>query len=565
MGMMEFKSLVELCENLEKTTKRNVMVDMVADFCKRLGEEEVEPAISMMLGRAFPKYDPRTLDVSWATLSKVIRQLSGADRETFHSAFRATGDVGAATQAVFEKKAAKKQSTLFEKPLTILEVRKIFEHMAGIKGQGSKERKERLLETLLSRATPLEAKYIVKIVTGEMRTGFQEGLMEAAVSRAFSIPLKEVQTASMLVGDVSEVAYIAKKLGRNGVLSLNFKVFRPVKPMLAHMASSLNEVFEEHGGKTALEFKLDGARIQIHMANGDVKIFSRRLTDVTKSLPEVVDLARSEVRAREAILEGEVIAVNDVGKPMPFQHLMRRFKRIHDIDEVARNVPVELYLFDILYVDGESVIRSPYVERRDRLKEIAGNIPLTKQKITGSLAEAEEFLREAVSEGHEGLMAKRLDSPYTPGVRGKHWFKIKEVLPPLDLVVVAAEYGYGRRHNWLSDYYLAARDGDRFMIIGKTFKGLTDDEIAEMTERLKKIAVREEGNRVIVLPRIVVEVAYNEIQSSPKYESGMALRFARITRIRDDKLPEEADTIETVRKIYESQFKRKAKIDFKET
>ncbi|MEM2610889.1 MAG: DNA ligase, partial [Candidatus Bathyarchaeia archaeon] len=209
----------------------------------------------------------------------------------------------------------------------------------------------------------------------------------------------------------------------------------------------------------------------------------------------------------------------------------------------------------------ESLIKTPYVERRRRLGEVAGSIPLTKQMVASSMEEAESFLRAAVSEGHEGLMAKRLDSPYTPGIRGKHWFKIKEVLEPLDLVIVAAEYGYGRRHNWLSDYYLAARDGEKFTVIGKTFKGLTDDEIAEMTERLKKIAIREEGSMVIVQPKIVVEVAYNEIQMSPKYESGMALRFARITRIRDDKSPEEADTIETVRKIYESQFRRKARVN----
>ncbi|MEM3715741.1 MAG: ATP-dependent DNA ligase, partial [Candidatus Bathyarchaeia archaeon] len=295
----------------------------------------------------------------------------------------------------------------------------------------------------------------------------------------------------------------------------------------------------------------------------NVRIFSRRLTDVTKSLPDIVSLVRGEIKSKGVILEGEVIAIGDDGKPMPFQHLMRRFKRIHEIDRVTGEIPVELYLFDALYIDGESMIKTPYIERRNRLKEIAGNIPLTRQIITGDLNEAEAFLKSAINEGHEGLMAKRLDSPYTPGVRGKHWFKIKPVLSHLDLVIVAAEYGYGRRHNWLSDYYLAARDGDSFTIIGKTFKGLTDDEIAEMTERLRSIAIREEGNKVIVLPKIVVEVAYNEIQKSPKYESGMALRFARIIRIRDDKTPEEADTIETVRKIYESQFERKAKSSYK--
>ena len=558
---MRFKLLAELCERLEKTTRRNLMIETVAEFLKNLSENEIEPAISMILGRPFPKYDPRTLDVSWATLSGIIKRLSGAEWTSFHSAFRSTGDIGSATQIVFERRSAHRQSALFEKPLTIIEVRKIFERIAEFRGQGSKDKKERLIEALLGRATPIEVKYLVKIMIGEMRTGFQEGLMEAAVSRAFSIPLKDVQKASMLTGDVSEVAYLCKKQGRKGILNLNFKVFRPIKPMLAQMAEDLKEVFREHGGKTALEYKLDGARIQIHLSNGEVKIFSRRLTDVTKSLPEIVNQVRSEVKAKEAILEGEVIAVGENGKPMPFQHLMRRFKRVYKIDKIAKSIPIELYLFDVLYIDGESLIEKPYIERRSRLKEVAGNIPLTKQIITSDLNEAESFLRMAVNEGHEGLIAKRLDGPYTPGVRGKHWFKIKEVLPPLDLVIVAAEYGYGRRHNWLSDYYLAARNGDKFTIVGKTFKGLTDDEIAEMTKRLKEIAVKEEGNKVIVLPKIVVEVAYNEIQRSPKYESRMALRFARITKIRDDKTPEEADTIETVRKIYESQFERKAKIN----
>ncbi|MBS7640354.1 MAG: ATP-dependent DNA ligase [Candidatus Bathyarchaeia archaeon] len=557
---MKFKSLVELCEKLEKTTRRNLMVSLVSDFLKGLSEEEIEPAVSMMLGRAFPKYDTRTLNVSWTTLSRVISRLAGSHWSAFHQAFRATGDVGAAVQAVFERRrAANKQATLLESPLTILEVRKIFEGISEARGEGSREKKERLLEALFSRATPSEAKYLTKIIIGEMRTGFQEGLMENAVAEAFSIPLRDVQLASMVTGDISEVAYLCKKYGKSGVINLGFKIFRPIKPMLAQMAASLKEVFEEHGGKTALEYKLDGARVQIHMSNGEIRIFSRRLTDVTRSLPEIVGLIRDELRAREAILEGEVIAVGEDSKPMPFQHLMRRFKRVHEIDKIAESIPVELYLFDVLYLNGESMIGKQYVERREILRDIAGSIPLTKQMITSSLSEAEAFLKAAVEEGHEGLMAKRLDSPYMPGVRGRHWFKIKETLPPLDLVIVAAEYGYGRRHGWLSDYYLAARDGDGFTIVGKTFKGLTDEEISEMTRRLKKIVIKEEDNKVIVLPKIVVEVAYNEIQRSPKYESGMALRFARIIRIRDDKGPEEADTIEVVRRIYESQFYKKSR------
>jgi len=267
------------------------------------------------------------------------------------------------------------------------------------------------------------------------------------------------------------------------------------------------------------------------------------------------------VKAREAILEGEVIAVGEDGSPMLFQHLMRRFRRVHDIEEMTKQIPVQLYLFDILYLDGQSLVANPYLERRRKLEEISGDISLTKQVITNDLEEAERFLEEAINKGHEGLMAKKLDSPYTPGIRGKRWFKIKKALEPLDLVIVAAEWGYGRRHEWLSDYYLAAREPEtgELLMVGKTFKGLTDEEIIQMTKRLKELAVKEEHGRVVVVPKIVVEVAYNEIQKSPKYKCGMALRFARITRIRDDKNPEEADTIQKVKEIYERQFEKKAK------
>jgi DNA ligase-1 len=292
-----------------------------------------------------------------------------------------------------------------------------------------------------------------------------------------------------------------------------------------------------------------------------VRVFSRRLTDVTQSLPEVVEAVKTSIRADEAIVEGEVIAVDGSGHPIPFQHLMRRFKRIHEVQSTAEKIPVRLYLFDVLYLNGESLISLSYVQRRKVLAESAGEIPLTKQVVTGKKNIAETFLREAMDAGHEGLMAKKLDSPYTPGTRGKRWFKIKPVLEPLDLVITAAEYGYGRRHGWLSDYYLAARDAvtGEFLNVGKTFKGLTDAEIIKMTKRLKELAVREERNRVVVLPKIVVEVAYNEIQQSPKYKSKMALRFARISRIRDDKNPEDADTMEKVREIFERQFAKKGK------
>jgi len=556
-----FKSLAELLKKIEATKKRLEIIGMTADFLRCLDAEEVEPAVSMILGRAFPKWSQKTLDVSWVTLSGILLRITGVDWNVFREAFTGTGDVGAAVKAVFEKTKVKKQALLLEKTLTITEVRRLLESIAGTAGSGSREKKERLIAALLSQASPVEAKYLVKIFVGEMRTGLYEGLMEQAVAKAFDVPLATVQKASMAMGDIGEVAAIAKTEGKARLSKIGFQVFRPVKLMLAQVASDVGEALAEHGGRTAFEYKYDGARVQIHKRGDEVRVFSRRLTDVTQSLPEVVEAVMANIEADEAIVEGEVIAVDESGHPIPFQHLMRRFKRVHEVQGTAEKIPVRLYLFDVLYLDGESLISLPYVQRRAVLAENAGEVPLTAQLVTDKKDRAETFLKAALDAGHEGLMAKKLDSPYTPGTRGKRWFKIKPVLEPLDLVITAAEYGYGRRHGWLSDYYLAARDAatGEFLNVGKTFKGLTDAEIIEMTQRLKELTVREEGHRVVVLPKIVVEVAYNEIQKSPKYKTEMALRFARISRIRDDKSPEDADTIEKVREIFERQFAKKGR------
>jgi len=556
-----FKALAEVCEKLEATSKRLVMIDLVAGFLNSLETQEVEPTVSMILGRPFPKWSQQTLEVSWAILSEIIKRITGVDWDIFMEAFSKTGDIGSATKTIFEHSRVKRQVALVERTLTIGEVRRSLEAIAESAGFGSREKKERLIEALLSRASPVEAKYLAKIFIGEMRTGFHEGLMEQAVSKAFEIPLEVVQRASMAIGDIGEASFIAKTEGKEGLLKIGFKVFRPVQLMLAQMANDVGEALKEHGGKTAFEYKLDGARVQIHKLGDDVRIFSRRLTDVTQSLPEIAETASKNIKAKEAILEGEVIAVDSLGYPVPFQHLMRRFKRVHAIEDMVEKIPVKLYLFDILYLNGEDLISVPYLQRREILAENAGGIPLAMQIVTDKAEEAERFLKEAIDAGQEGLMAKRFDSPYTPGIRGKRWLKIKPILEPLDLVIVAAEYGYGRRHEWLSDYYLAARDAEtsEFLILGKTFKGLTDVEIIEMTKRLKELAIKEEPRRLAVIPKIVVEVAYNEIQRSPKYKCGMALRFARITRIREDKTPEEADTIQRVREIYERQFLKKGR------
>ena len=555
-----FKALAGLGEKLAATTKRSLMIDLVAAFLNSVEPKEIEPAVNMLLGRPFPKWDQRTLEVSWAILSDIIRRITGVDWTVFGEAFSKTGDIGAATMTVFETSKIKRQTSLFERALSIGEVRRSFEAISETTGSGSREKKERLMQALLSQVSPLEAKYLVKVFIGDMRTGFHEGLLEQAVSKAFEIPLQAVQEASMILGDVGTVASIVKTEGLKGLSKVGFEVFRPVSLMLAQVADNVDDALKEHGGKTAFEYKYDGARVQIHKSNERVKIFSRRLTDVTESLPEIVEMAE-KIPAREVILEGEVVAVDRRGFPIPFQHLMRRFRRIHGIPDAAEKIPLKLYLFDIIYLNEKNLISLPYEQRRETLATAVRDLPLTSQLVTDSVGEAESFLKQAMSAGHEGLMAKRLDGPYTPGTRGKRWLKIKPVLEPLDLVIVAAEWGYGRRHDWLSDYYLAARDAEtgQFQPVGKTFKGLTDAEIIDVTKRLKELIVETEPRRIVVVPNIVVEVAYNEIQKSPKYECQMALRFARITRIRDDKTPEEANTIQQIREIYERQFQKKGR------
>ncbi len=556
-----FKSLSGLLEKVEATTKRLEIIDLTANYLKTLTPQEIEPAVNMMVGRAFPKYSQKMLDVSWSTVTGVLEQVSQFNWDKFSEAMANTGDIGSATKAVLEQSKTKKQTQLTQNSLTITEVSRAFEAIAQASGAGSRTKKERQVTSLFSQATPLEAKYLVKIFTGEMRTGLHEGLMEQAVAVAFDVPLKKVQHAGMVLGDIGEVAATLKTQGLEGLEKAGFSVFRPVKLMLAQTAQSVKEALEEFSGKTAFEYKYDGARVQIHKQNGNVEIFSRRLSNVTESLPEIVEIVKHNIVAQSAIVEGEVVALDSAGYPIAFQHLMRRFKRTREIASMAQKIPLTLYLFDILYLNGESLITLPYDQRRQILAQTAEEISLSKQIVTNRIDEAEDFFKEATSSGHEGLMAKKLDSPYTPGNRGKKWLKIKPVLETLDLVITAAEYGYGRRKSWLSDYYFAARDPEtgEFLDLGKTFKGLTDAEMAEMTKHLEAYAVRLEGHHVEVIPKIVVEVTYNEIQKSPKYKSQMALRFARITRIRDDKTPNEADTIDRVREIYEKQFKTKGK------
>ena len=446
-------------------------------------------------------------------------------------------------------------------PLTMAEVFSTLEKLAEVKGARSKEKRLTLLGSLLARTTPLETEYLSRMLLGEMRIGVVEGVLLDAIADASGVSRQLVRRAHMLHGDIGNVARLAMIEGAAALEKMELRLFVPVKPMLAEMAENIHQVLGDHKEGSAFEYKFDGARIQIHRKQDRVRIFSRRLTDVTDSIPEMVDYARTKVRASEFLIEGEVVALGKGGRPVPFQDLMRRFRRVHGIEEMVDKIPLRLYLFDVLQSKGRTQIDLPYMERWETLSSLVPTESLAPRIVTRDPKVVDEFMQSALKEGHEGLMAKSLTSDYSPGARGKKWFKIKPA-DRLDVVIVAADWGSGRRVGWLSNYHLAVRDEDtgEYLVVGKTFKGLTDAEFDMITKRLQELKTRETKWTVHVKPEIVVEVAHNEVQKSPRYKSGFALRFARVAKFRDDKTPEEADTIQRLRKLYEKQFENKGRM-----
>ena len=527
MTETSFKSLVQLCKDLESTTKRKEKTALISGFLKQINPDEVKPSILLIIGSVFPETSDKTLDVGWRTLKRVV-------------------DRGG-------------QTTLFRRQLTIIEVYETFQEIARASGEGSRRLKELLLERMFAQADPLEEEILSRIIFGEMRIGVNEGMMLEGVAEASQTEIELVRRALMMTGDIGKVAEEAIKKGEKGLQSLEASLFVPLKPMLANTIDSPSQAIEDYQGKVSFEYKYDGARIQIHKKDDDVRIFSRRLSDVTESLPDIVEIIKSLSVNEDFIVDGEAVAVGENQRPLPFQDLMRRFTRVNEVSEMVDQIPLNLYLFDVLYYNGELLIDEPYTERWKILEKFIPEKYLTKKIITSDPKEAEALMNEAITAGHEGLMAKRLDSQYSPGSRGKNWYKIKSA-ESLDVVIAAAEWGSGRRRGWLSNYHLGVWDGEEYLVIGKTFKGLTDDEFRWMTEYLQGIKVGESEYTVYVKPELVVEVTFNEIQQSPHYKSGHALRFARITRIRTDKRSEEADTLERVEELYEHQFEYKDRL-----
>ena len=426
------------------------------------------------------------------------------------------------------------------------------ERIARTTGKGSAETRRQLLRGLLARLGDGERQFVFGLVMGELRQGALDALVIEAVALAAGLPADDLRRAVMLTGDLPHVTRAALTEGAAGLARFAVQLFHPMLPMLAGSAESAAEALAELG-EAALEWKLDGARVQIHRAGAEIRVYSRRLNEVTPAVPEVVDAVRA-LPARELILEGEAIALRPDGVPHPFQTTMTRFGRRLDVERVRGTVPLTLFLFDLLYLDGVSLLDEPLTRRAAALADCAPPSLLVPRIQTASGEEAERFLADALARGHEGIMAKALDSPYEAGRRGRRWLKVKPVRT-LDLVVLAAEWGHGRRRGWLSNLHLGARDDTHggFVMLGKTFKGMTDELLAWQTTRLQELEVSRDGHTVYVRPELVVEVAFNDLQASPQYPGGLALRFARVKGYRPDKTAAEADTLSTLQQNWRRQ------------
>ena len=510
---MKLDALVQTSKAVAAASGRLEKIARLAAFLKRLSADEVAIAIGFFTG--WPRQG--RIGAGWATVAEA-------------------SETPAAVAATLE----------------LLDVDRAFDALQSAKGKGSAAARMSVLRELFTRATADEQSFLSALVIGEVRQGAVEGVILEAVAKASSVPSDRLRRAVMLAGDLGAVGAAVCSGGEralDALASYRLELFRPVLPMLAHSADDVDAAMAEAVGTTgvALDWKLDGARIQVHRAGDRVAVYTRSLNEVTASVPEVVDAVRS-FRARELILDGEVIALAANGRPLSFQDTMRRFGRRLDVDVLRAELPLTPYFFDVLLHDGEETLDRPFTDRMRLLDTIVPDPYRVPRVVTADVDEAKRFQADALARGHEGVMVKSLAAPYAAGRRGSAWIKVKTART-LDLVVLAVEWGSGRRRGFLSNIHLGARDPDTggFVMLGKTFKGMTDELLEWQTKELLARETHRDGHVVHVRPELVVEIAFNEVQRSSQYPGGVALRFARVKGYRPDKRAEEADTVDAVR------------------
>lgn len=581
---MDYLALAQVYSKLEQTSKRLEKTFIVSELLKASPSDKIAQLILLLQGRVFPAWDEAKLGVASKLVIKAIAVATGSSPDSVEKKWAESGDLGKVAEVLLAKKS---QVTLASQSLTVVKVFSNLQKLSKAEGAGSVDQKSKLIAELLSNASPLEARYVIRTVLEDLRVGIGAGILRDAIIWAFLEPdikyvqesqsievqdrdaynkiVETVQAAYDKTNDFAIVAQFAVK-GLKALEDIGIVLGQPIKVMLAQKVSSVDEGFETVGKPAALEYKYDGIRMQVHKSQGVISLFTRRLENITKQFPEVVRAVKEHISGDGFLLDGEAVSFDSkTGKYLPFQSLSQRIKRKYDIEELAQKIPVELHVFDILVLDGKPLLTTPFADRRKLIEKLVRQkekqLVLAKQLITADVRLAQAFYEESLKKGNEGVMLKNLAGIYKPGSRVGYMVKLKSVMESLDLVIVKAEWGEGKRGGWLTSFTLACVDEDgNFLEVGKVATGIKEKveegvSFEELTELLKPLVVSQKGKEVIVKPEVVIEVRYEEIQRSPTYSSGFALRFPRFVRLRVDRRPDEASDLTMVQAFFEQQKK----------
>ena len=553
---MEFSEIIKYLEKVESTQANLEKTEHLSKLYAEAGSD-LEDVVMLSLGRISPKWEDLDLGVSSKTLVKIISKASGRKKREVEEVWKTSGDLGDAAEEMIE---GKKQQRLMSRKLTVKNVMERLRKVAEMEEEGlsqsvNQDKKQKMLADLLSSAEPEEARYLARIMLENLRIGIGEGTVRDALDDAFldGENSQEVQRAYDYSNDFRKVASATRK-GLEALNEIDLKLNRPVNSMLAQKVDTIEEGFETVGKPAAVDFKYDGLRAQIHLKNGEAKIFTRRLENVTEQFPDVKAYVEENIDAENCIIDSEIVGVRD-GEVIPFQQLSKRIKRKYEIEKLRNQIPVEVRPFDLIYIE-ESLMSRPYKERWNELESIVEtneNLKLVDRTVTSSEEEVNEMQQESLSQDHEGVMMKSLDAEYKPGKRVGYMVKLKPVMETLDLAVIGAQWSEGRKSGWLGRLKLGCwnEKEQEYEMVGRMSSGLTDKQLEEITERLKPLIESEDGRDVVLRPEVILEVEYEEIQDSPTYKSGYALRFPRLKQFRDDK--EEADSKEKVEALFKGQ------------
>lgn len=549
---MKYSELVQVYEDLGATTKRLEKTAILAKFFKKVEVDDLPQITLMILGTVFPSWSEEEQGIGDKLVMKAVADAVGVSTDAVEDAVRDEGDIGAASEKLYAKKT---QMTFFSQALTVDFVFNQLRKLATISGSRSTSRKIDNILELLSSASAVESKYICRTITEELRIGVGEGIIRDGISQAFDIDKAVAERAHMLTNDVGLVAKVAAIDGEEGLKKLTLTPGKPVKPMLAQLSPGIEESIIEMGCALC-ETKYDGIRMQVHKNGDEITLFTRRLENITLAIPEVVDMIRAAFPDEDFIAEGEVIATRD-GKPLSFQHILRRVRRKYNIEEAMESVPLKVYLYDLLYFN-ESKVDEPIIKRRKILESIVNEtidgVELSDivQVDENNIGDAIDLFNKSIDGGHEGIMIKNCVEPYIPGVRGKKMLKFKAEPETLDAVVIGGVKGIGKRGDFIGSYLIALRDYDgELKPLAHVGTGLSDDDLARLTKIMEENKISEKGTRITVHPKLIFEIAYSEIVKSPEYDAGYSLRFPVVKRIRNDKGLDDIDTVERL----ESMFK----------